>query len=177
MRVLTHPSWLDTYIWAFCARAATLAVFEEFDRRPHCEIGVPCYLGTDRWGTQVYALGTGWLSSSLEKAICDLVELSSPHARACFCSVRGYLDSKARLGGFISRRCGLVSLGRSLVSASLKERLPYIKEAVDFCLDLSSKWNDNQGQHKGEVTWVHGPTAGRTYRRGRGSKSRTTPGD
>ncbi len=141
----------------------------EFDRRLYRDIGVPCFLGTDPWGAQVYALGTGWLSLPLEMAICDLVELSSPNARACFCAVRGYLDSQARLGGFISRRCGLVSFGRKLISASLKKRLPDIQEAVDSCLDLSAKWKDNQGQPKGEVTWSHGPTAGRAYRHGGGA--------
>ncbi len=138
----------------------------QFDRRTYGDIGVPCFLGTDAFGSEVYAMGTGWHSVSLEKALCDLVELASPESRACFCRVRYSLNLFAKLGGFMSRRCRIVRAGRALINRCLKKRLPEIRRAVDFCLDLSAGWKDNQGQPAGEVIWADGPIAGRVRRPG-----------
>jgi hypothetical protein len=132
-----------------------------FDRRVSAETGVPALVGVDRHGSEVYVLGTGWLSAALEKSLCDLIEVASPEARACMCSVRGFLDLPARLGGFVSRRCRLVWPGRDLIAASLARRVPDVAKAVRTCLDLSSRWKDNEGQPKGEVVWIDGSKAGR----------------
>ncbi|HHW27893.1 MAG TPA: DUF3189 family protein [Firmicutes bacterium] len=147
-----------------------------FDRRTHRDIGIPVKMGYDRNGAEVYALGTGWLSRAVELAACDLIELASPGARACLCSVRGYLDFFARVGGFASRRFGIVRLGRGLISSSLARKLPEMSKATQFCLDLTSRWKDNVGQPKGEVIWVNGPTAGRSYRGGGARRARGIPG-
>lgn len=132
-----------------------------FDRRLSADIGVPALVGRDVSGTDVYALGTGWLSAALERAVCDLVELACPDVFACMCAVRGFLDFPARIGGFASRRCALVMPGRALIAASLSRRLPEMGCAVRRCLDLSAKWKDNEGQSKGEVIWFDGSKAGR----------------
>ncbi len=132
-----------------------------FDRRVAADVGVPALVGVDGMGTEVYALGTGWLSASLEKPVCDLIEVASPRARACICSVRGFLDFPARVGGFASRRCFMVWPGRNLIASSLARKAPDIGRAVRFCLDLSKRWKDNEGQPKGEVIWVDGSKAGR----------------
>lgn len=130
-----------------------------FDRRGSAEIGVPLRIGVDPWGTEVYALGTGWLSRPIELALCDLIEVASPESFACMCSVRGFLDSRSRMGGFLSRRCRLVNPGRRIIGSSLARRVPLMKVAVDACLDLSLRWKDNEKQRKGEVIWVDGRAA------------------
>ncbi|HHY75150.1 MAG TPA: DUF3189 family protein [Firmicutes bacterium] len=132
-----------------------------FDKRNVMDIGVPVLLGKDEHGAEVYALGTGWLSAPLEQAVCDLVELAYPRVRLCICSVRGFLDLQARLGGFASRRFRLVFPGRRLVASSLVRKVPYLKCAVRECLDLSSRWKDNEGQSEREVVWLDGSKAGR----------------
>lgn len=132
-----------------------------FDRRVSAEIGVPALVGVDQHGSEVYAMGTGWLSARLEKPLCDLIEVASPGARACVCSVRGFLDLTARVGGFVSRRCHMVWPGRELIAASLARKIPDMERAVRYCLDLSHRWKDNEGQPKGEVIWVDGAKAGR----------------
>lgn len=132
-----------------------------FDRRISADVGVPLLVGTDRHGTEVYAVGTGWLSTRLEKPLCDLIEVSSPRANACICSVRGFLDLPARAGGFVSRRCRLVWPGRTLIASSLARRVPEMRRAVSRCLDLSRRWKDNEGRQKGEVIWIDGAEAGR----------------
>lgn len=132
-----------------------------FDKRTFPDIGVPALVGKDEHGAEVYALGTGWLSAPLEKAACDLVELAYPDVNLCICSVRGFLDLQARIGGFASRRCRLVFPGRRLVASSLLRKVPYLRRAVRDCLDLSFRWKDNEGQSKREVVWLDGSKAGR----------------
>ncbi len=132
-----------------------------FDRRTFPDVGVPVLVGKDAFGTEVYALGTGWLSAPLEQAVCDLVELARPGVSLCICAVRGILDFQARLGGFASRRCRLVFPGRQLIASSLRRKVPHMRCAVSRCLDLSSKWKDNEGQSKREVIWLDGSKAGR----------------
>lgn len=130
-----------------------------FDRRLSHEIGVPAFVGRDNEGTDVYALGTGWLSAPLERAVSDLVEIHFPGVCVCICSVRGFLDFPARVGGFASRRLGLVHLGRALIAESLARKLPEMRRMVRRCLDLSAKWKDNEGQSMGEVIWFDGSKA------------------
>ena len=133
-----------------------------FDRRIHADMGVPAFLGVDRYGSEVYVLGTGWLSQTLEKRLCGLIELASPRANACVCSVRGFLDLPARIGGFASRRISLVWPGRELIALSLGRKRPEMEEAVGYCLDLSKRWKDNEGQLTGEVIWLDGSKSRRS---------------
>ncbi|MGI6663494.1 MAG: DUF3189 family protein [Bacillota bacterium] len=132
-----------------------------FDRRKLPDIGVPALIGKDRYGTEVYALGTGWVSHPLEQAVCDLVELIYPNVCLCICAVRGFLDLQARVGGFASRRFCLTFPGRQLIASSLRRKVPHLRRAVDDCLDLSFRWKDNEGQSKREVIWLDGSKAGR----------------
>ncbi|HHY12959.1 MAG TPA: DUF3189 family protein [Firmicutes bacterium] len=140
---------------------AILSCMPYFDRRTTADIGVPVLLGKDVNGSEVYALGTGWLSRMLELCLCDLVELAYPGARVCFCSVRGVLDFRARLGGFLSRRLNLVSPGRHIICGSLSKKAHVLYEATRYCLDLSSKWKDNENHTEGEVIWIDGSKQGR----------------
>jgi len=132
-----------------------------FDRRESKDIGVPVKIGVDAYGSEIYAMGTGWLSARVEKPLCDLIEVASPNAKACICSVRGFLDFFARCGGFASRRCSMVWPGRQIIAASLARRIPEMQVAVRRCLDLSRRWKDNEGQQKGEVVWINGAERGR----------------
>ena len=158
----THSSILAASLHlGFLNDGCRLCDLPYFDRRVSADIGVPVQVGVDQHGAEVYAVGTGWLSARLEMALCDLIEVASPDAKACICSVRGFLDLPARAGGFASRRCRLVWPGRSLIASSLGRKVPEMQRAVRRCLDLSRRWQDNEGRQKGEVIWVDGAEAGR----------------
>ncbi|QUL98867.1 MAG: DUF3189 family protein [Candidatus Fermentithermobacillus carboniphilus] len=137
-----------------------------FDTRAMGEIGIPAFMGADPNGTEVYAMGTGWLFRELEAVLCDLVQVANPKAFLCICNVRGFLDLQAKIGGFLSRRFSLVLPGRRLIAASLRRKLPEIERAVAYCLDLSSKWKDNEKNARGEVVWIDGSKQGRPGCRG-----------
>jgi hypothetical protein len=138
-----------------------------FDRRTTADIGVPVYIGSDRNGSDIYVMGTGWLGLPLELCLCDLIELACPGTRACICNVRGILDFQARLGGFLSRRFNLVVPGRRIIARSLSRKVPMLRQAATYCLDLSGKWKDNGSHTEGEVTWIDGCKQGRIGMPGR----------
>lgn len=139
-----------------------LAWLPYFDRRTTGDIGVPVLIGEDASGSEVYALGSGWLGRRLELCLCDLIEVACPEARACLCNVKGVLDFWARVGGFLSRRLRLVQPGRNLVCSSLSNKIQALKGATRYCLDLSSMWNDNGNHSEGEVIWIDGSKQRRT---------------
>lgn len=173
----THSSVLAASLHlGYLRRGCRVCDLPLFDRRTHRDIGIPVRVGTDSSGAEVYALGTGWLSRSVELAASDLIEMVSPEAKACLCSVRGYLDFYARVGGFTSRRMGMVGLGRRLINDSLTRKEAQMSKATQFCLDLTSRWKDNEEQPKGEVIWINGPTAGRRYRGSRTRRPWGAPG-
>lgn len=162
----THTSIVAAWIHLFASHGlipedhlpghVTILELPLFDQRLSRDIGTPVLIGEDAYGTQVYALGSGWQYRDLELMLCDLIEVINPEARACIMSVRGFLNFKARLGGFMSRRLQMVYLGRKMIADSLSRRFPDIKEAVSLCLDLSRKWNDNEKKSGGEVLWIDG---------------------
>ncbi|MBE3519983.1 MAG: DUF3189 family protein [Firmicutes bacterium] len=125
-----------------------------FDRRLTEDLGTPLFLGTDGFGGRVYALGTGVAGKELEMALVKRVSQRFPQARAIFFNVRAVLDVRSRIGGFLSRRMGMVRAGRSLVARSLYRRLPLVEAVVETSLDLERKWRDNEGQSTGEVLWL-----------------------
>ncbi|HHY35257.1 MAG TPA: DUF3189 family protein [Firmicutes bacterium] len=125
-----------------------------FDRRLTEEIGSPILLGTDGFGGHVYALGTGVAGKELEMALVRRISQRFPQARAIFFNVRAVLDVRSRIGGFLSRRMGMVRAGRSLVARSLYRRLRLVEAVVQTSLDLERKWRDNEGQSNGEVLWL-----------------------
>ena len=141
--------------------ASVILKIPHFDERTTSDIGIPLFLGWDVNGSGVYALGTGWLSYTLERSLCDVIQVACPKARACLCSVRGILDFQARAGGFLSRRLNLVRPGRHIVSDSLSKKANVLYRASRYCLDLSSKWKDNENHTKGEVIWIDGAKQGR----------------
>lgn len=136
-------------------RGSDLAQIWCFDSLSMADAGVPQFLGEDKFGSEVYVLGTGCHSFTLEFALCDLAALGYPEGQTCVVSVRGFLDLHARIGGFLSRRMGL-SAGRSMVISSLDSKLSDIKEAVRRCIDLSMRWADNENRLSGEVIWHDG---------------------
>lgn len=132
----------------------TILELPYFDRRLTEEIGFPAFLGRDHLGGYVFALGTGHGGKEVGAHLASEVRLRFPRGRALFFDVRATLDVQSRIGGFLSRRAGIVKPGRYLVARALYRRLGLIRTVVEASLDLERKWRDNEGQSDGEVVWL-----------------------
>lgn len=86
-----------------------------YDRITQDQVGVPCYIGTDELGHEVYVIGLGKQKKIVLNAFQDVLEIFNiPPSEVMVVNSSKYLNFFTRIGGFISRCLGLVTLGRPL---------------------------------------------------------------
>lgn len=91
-----------------------------FDQMPHNQIGTLLDMGQDAEGHRVYALGLGSGRDILGRAVLDLVAtLGLPSDCVLLVDALTGVHATTRVGGFLSRRLGLVRIGRPLVVAGI----------------------------------------------------------
>ncbi|NLG87514.1 MAG: DUF3189 family protein [Firmicutes bacterium] len=102
-----------------------------FDRAKAQDIGIPKLVGTDTHGNFVFILGRGPARGSVE-ATLETVLLACGYRKQdiMFIDLQPYLNFYARLGGFLSRRLGLVFPGKQLAAFGIWRALPQIEECV-----------------------------------------------
>ena len=87
-----------------------------FDEVPPEKQGIIHYLGKDEGGHDVFNVGVGGGGAVVEKAFPDLLKIYGHSAEDLYMvDTLGCVNFPMRLGGFLSRRLGLVNLGRPLV--------------------------------------------------------------
>lgn len=116
-----------------CERLPTAAEFlalPYFDARSKGEEGEVKFMGEDSEGNKVYTAGKKKLGNRFEALLYDLVEvLGIPRQEILLLNTSPLVNYIMRLGGFISRRMGITSLGRPIVIWGT--RLAYF-QLVDF---------------------------------------------
>lgn len=102
------------------ALPAELVAAPRFDQMPHREIGTLLEMGQDPEGHRVYALGLGSERDILGHAVVDLVtSLGLPSQSVLLVDALTGAHMTTRVGGFLSRRLGLVRVGRPLVVSGI----------------------------------------------------------
>ena len=101
---------------------------EEITKLPHydktatTEIGNIYYFGTDEAGIEVYILGMKGSTKLVKRAIYSMLsELEISKNELLFVETLPYVNNLTRIGGFLSRKLGLVSLGRPLTIWGLQK--------------------------------------------------------
>lgn len=91
-----------------------------FDWMPHTEIGRPLFMGTDVAGRPVYCIGLGAGKERVRKALqWFLADRGVPPAAVGWVDALPAANNWMRIGGFLSRRLGLVAVGRPLVTVGV----------------------------------------------------------
>jgi len=86
-----------------------------FDRMESRNIGTPIFIGRDDRGVEVYAIGFRSGRYLLAQAVTSLLRIYGiPEQEMLLVNSLAYVNLLTRLGGFLSRRLGLVSVGRPL---------------------------------------------------------------
>lgn len=95
-----------------------------FDITPNNKIGSPLYMGIDSWGNEVYCMGWGIYKEDILSLLLLLTynneEFIFDHV--IFVYALPIADRFIRLGGFLSRRWGIVFLGRPLIIKGIKRK-------------------------------------------------------
>jgi len=114
-------------------RLEAIAALPYFDRVDQGDIGRPFFMGLDDEGREVYVLGLEGLKVVLRRAIHDLLEACGvPRPRLLMADSLHLAEWRTRVGGFLSRRAGLVRAGRPLALAGVLSRYPdFIRFAAE----------------------------------------------
>lgn len=112
-------------------RAKELLALPLFDQVPNDQVGHPFFLGRDEAGRQIYAIGLDGQPFLLKRLVADFLKLHGldPEVYRFYdaLSQAGFL---VRLGGFLSRRLGLVTLGRPLTILGIQMNYPRFVQLV-----------------------------------------------
>jgi hypothetical protein len=103
-----------------------------FDLTPNSQIGLPLYIGIDSWGNEIYCMGWGIFK---ERILSSILLLKNKDRKFIFDSIifvyaLPVANIFIRLGGFLSRRIGLISIGRPLVIIGVRKRYYEFVELV-----------------------------------------------
>ena len=95
-----------------------------FDITPNSSIGTPLYMGVDGWGNEVYCMGLGMHKEKILSSILFLEKHNKDFLcnQVIFIYALPIADILVRIGGFLSRRLGIISLGRPLVIRGLQRK-------------------------------------------------------
>ncbi|MGE5589994.1 MAG: DUF3189 family protein [Bacillota bacterium] len=99
------------------ALPAEVLAAPHFDELPHSRVGTLLEMGRDARGHRVYVLGLGPYRQALSRCLQDLAaSLGAPPGSLLVVDALSGSRPTTRVGGFLSRRLGLVGVGRPLVT-------------------------------------------------------------
>lgn len=117
-----------------CHRRASLREIlaqPRFDATSHQQLGILIPLGRNPAGHQVFCTGLGAGKQHLARALLQWATLcGSSRADLAMCDALGTANWPMRIGGFLSRRVGLVGLGRPLVALGVWLAYPRFLDLV-----------------------------------------------
>ncbi|MCG0274700.1 MAG: DUF3189 family protein [Thermosediminibacteraceae bacterium] len=103
--------------------------YQEFERLPYydktnsLEIGTPFFMGRDEREMEVYIIGMMNQRELIKRAIISFLEQSKVDTKdIIFVDTLPLVNLKTKIGGILSRRIGLVTLGRPLTIRGIQER-------------------------------------------------------
>lgn len=115
-----QPTWRD------------IAAFPHFDRTLTGERGWPLFLGVDDQGREVYAMGRGRDGKAMTALFSGLVRaLGKDHREVAAYDTLRCAGVLTKLGGYLSRRLGLVWPGRTLAALGVWTDLPRLRQVVE----------------------------------------------
>lgn len=109
-----------------------------YDKTSNEEIGLPFFFGYDELGNEVFIIGMGGQRDVVKKSIQSFLKDSGvPQTSYVIINTLSYVNWWTRIGGFLSRRLGVVKIGRPLTVFGLKKvYFDFVKMVVKAKRDL-----------------------------------------
>lgn len=102
-----------------------------FDSIPSEKIGTPFFAGFDEKGNRVFILGTGSCRETALRSLSDFLPVYGLSlSEVLFVHAGANLDFIIKLGGFLSRRLKIKTLGRLLIIWGIRRRYPLFLRQV-----------------------------------------------
>lgn len=103
-----------------------------FDRIASSDLGQPVSFGQGPDGEEVYAIGLGPAKEIVRRSVCSFLDLKGVPARDYhFADALRPAGWMVKAGGMLSRRVGLVAVGRPLAAAGIRRVFPRLVELVE----------------------------------------------
>lgn len=103
-----------------------------FDRTLDHELGAPRLMGTDEWGSEVYVIGLAGGRRAMEQAVQEFLLRSGVDPSAfLFANALQHAGVPLRIGGYTSRRLGLIWPGRPLSALGVWLKYPRFVHLVE----------------------------------------------
>ncbi|MCF6095870.1 DUF3189 family protein [Thermovorax subterraneus] len=103
--------------------------FHEIENLPHydktdsLEIGTPFFMGKDEKGSEVYIIGMTGQRQLVKNAILSFLKYNNIKTKYIFfVDTIPLVNLKTKIGGILSRRIGLVAVGRPLTVIGIQEK-------------------------------------------------------
>ncbi|KAB3533167.1 DUF3189 family protein [Alkaliphilus serpentinus] len=95
-----------------------------FDATKSKEIGRPIFMGEDSLKNQIFALGMASSRNQYTQLLYEYVRLQQGSCRGEILIINTIplINLKVRVGGFLSRKLNLISIGRPLVAIGIQNR-------------------------------------------------------
>lgn len=87
-----------------------------YDKTTNKDFGSIRFMGIDEFGNEVYILGKKSMADRFTKILMGVAQLLQAEDQVLVVNTMNRVNLSMKLGGFTSRRIGLVSLGRPIVS-------------------------------------------------------------
>lgn len=113
-----------------------------FDRARHSDIGTVIFMGTDCDGKDIYVVGLGHYERTIRTCLDGVMQaLQLPPGMAIFVNAIHGSGVFVRAGGYLSRRLGLVRLGRPLAAYGIIQNYSlYVRAA-----EQGRRWRPRMG--------------------------------
>lgn len=100
------------------------------------EIGIPFYYGSDSSGNMIYCQGMGGLDGVIKQLLKDVMgEYNIPEESVITVNSLKKVNILVRIGGFLSRKLGLIFPGRLIAAFGLKMGLQAVFKNSIYCKD------------------------------------------
>ncbi len=115
-----------------------------YDATESKNIGSPLFMGIDQGGNEIYVLGMGPSRRSCTSLIYDFSNLMAPGEpkRVLIVNSIALINLPIRIGGFLSRRVKLVSLGKPLTAAGIRKKYMAFVSLVNNVKDAINHGNN-----------------------------------
>ncbi|HZK25373.1 MAG TPA: DUF3189 family protein [Oscillospiraceae bacterium] len=105
----------------------SLALFDRQTAEGHGQLH---FFGFDEWGNQIYSVGCRNVGQTMVNILHGVSKLLGIHEQLVFVDTLHCVSLKMRIGGYLSRRWSIISVGRPLVIQGTREAYPKIVELV-----------------------------------------------
>lgn len=113
------------------ARFEEINDLEMYDRTPNSEIGTVFYVGDDRQGNQVYFMGFGPQKQMVRQGVIDYLRINGVDTEGLlFVDAIVHATWLTCVGGYLSRRLGLIRIGRPLTIIGILQNYRAFTELV-----------------------------------------------